>query len=258
MRLGDIAEVRRGFTTGANEFFYLNAEQIQAWGIEDEFLKPVIKSPRECKSIRVDPRQLQFKLFMCHADRVSLVGTSALEYIEWGESQGYHQRPSCSGRARWWDLGEESGNSIFVKEANETSAVFYNPDNYLVDCRLYYADLPNDVLLFLNSAIGAMFFELYNRAGLGGGARSMMVSDYEDVPTLANANVGEKTSELLLKQISPLSPRKFVNPESEWSNLDAIIFDALNLTQGERDGVYKAVVNLVESRLRKARSLKGK
>ena len=40
--------------------------------------------------------------------------------------------------------------------------------------------------------------------------------------------------------------------------LDTIIFDTLDLTQGERDGVYKAVVNLVESRLRKARSLKGK
>ena len=40
--------------------------------------------------------------------------------------------------------------------------------------------------------------------------------------------------------------------------LDAIIFDALGLTQGERDGVYEAVVNLVESQLRKARSLKRK
>ena len=40
--------------------------------------------------------------------------------------------------------------------------------------------------------------------------------------------------------------------------LDAIIFDALGLTQGERDGMYEAVVNLVESRLRKAKSLKGK
>ena len=258
VRLGDVAEVRRGFTTGANEFFYLNNEQIYQWDIEDEFLKSVIKSPRECKSIRVDPSQLQFKLFMCHADRVSLSGTSALEYIECGEAQGYHQRPSCRGRARWWDLGEESGNSIFVKEANETSAVFYNPDNYLVDCRLYYANLSNDAFLFLNSAIGAMFFEFYNRTGLGGGARSMMVSDYENVPTLVSTDIDEKAAEFIIKQISPLSPRKFVNSESEWFNLDAIIFDALNLTQGEREGVYEAVVNLVESRLRKARSLRGK
>ena len=258
VRLGDVAEVRRGFTTGANEFFYLDADRIQEWGIESEYLKPVIKSPRECKSIRVDPSQLQFKLFMCHADRAALAGTAALEYIEWGESQGFHQRPSCKGRPRWWDLGEGSGNSIFVKEANETSAVFYNPDNYLVDCRLYYANLPNDILSFLNSAIGAMFFEFYNRAGLGGGARSMMVSDYENVPILVDINVDEKITESLLKQISPLSPRKIVNSESEWSTLDAIIFDALGLTPGEQDAVYEAVVNLVEARLRKARSLKGK
>ena len=254
MRLGDIVEVKRGLTTGANKFFYLDAERIQKWGIESEYLKPIIKSPRECKSIRVDPSQLSFKLFMCHSDKAALAGTAALEYIKWGESKKYNQRPSFQSRARWWQNRTESGNSIFVKEADETSAVFYNPDNYLVDCRLYYANLPNDVLLFLNSAIGAMFFEIYNRTGLGGGARSMMVSDYEDVPTLANAHAGEKTVESLLKQIFPLSPRKFVKSESEWSNLDAIIFDVLNLTKDERDDVYEAVIQLVTTRLEKART----
>ena len=120
-------------------FSILTRNGVQEWGIEAEFLKPVIKSPRECKSIRVDPRQLQFKLFMCHADRAALAGTSALDTSNGEKKQGFHQRPSCRGRTRWWDLGEASGNSIFVKEAHETSAVFYNPDNYLVDCRLYYA-----------------------------------------------------------------------------------------------------------------------
>ncbi len=255
VRLGDIVEVRRGFTTGANNFFYLDAKRIQKWGIESEYLRPVIKSPRECKSICIDPSRLQFKLFMCCADKVALTGTAALKYIKWGESQRYHKRSSFRSREHcWWQSSNQSGNSIFVKEAHETSAVFYNPDNYLADCRLYYADLPNQVLLFLNSAIGAMFFEIYNRTGLGGGARSMMVSDYEDVPTLTNANVDVKTVELLLKQISPLSPRKFVNSESEWSYLDTIIFDALNLTKGERDGVYEAVIQLVTDRVEKAKS----
>ena len=182
VRLGNVAEVRFGIKTGANDFFYLNAEQIGEWEIEDEFLKPVIKSPRECKSILIDPSQLKFKLFMCGKDKTDLTGTAALEYIKWGEAQGFDQRPSCRSRARWWSGSVETGNSIFVKEANDTSAVFYNPDNYLVDCRLYYANLPTDIFLFLNSAIGAMFFELYNRAGLGEGARSMMVSDYEASP----------------------------------------------------------------------------
>ena len=255
VRLRDVAKVRRGFTTGANDFFYLNAEQIKEWEIEDEFLKPVIKSPRECKSILIDPSQLKFKLFMCGKDKADLAGTTALEYIEWGESQEFHKGSTCQNRRRWWSGSVETGNSIFVKEANDTSAVFYNPDDYLVDCRLYYANLPTDIFLFLNSAIGVMFFELYNRAGLGEGARSMMVSDYEQVPILVNANINEEAA--VLEQISSLSPRKYVNFESEWLALDTQIFDALNLTQGERDGVYEAVVGLVEARLQKAQSLRG-
>ena len=82
----------------------------------------------------------------------------------------------------------------------------------------------------------------------------MMVSDYEEVPTLRDQGIGEATR--VIEQISAFSPRKMENPDSEWSNLDAIIFDTLNLTQGERDGVYEAVVGLVEARLSKARSLR--
>ena len=254
VRLGDVAEVRFGIKTGANNFFYLDDAKILEWGIEEEFLKPVIKSPRECKSILIDPSQLKFKLFMCHKDEVDLKGTAAWKYIEYGESKGFDQRPSCQGRALWWSSLVESGNSIFVKEANDTSAVFYNPDKYLVDCRLYYANLPDDILLFLNSVIGVMFFELYNRTGLGEGARSLMVSDYEQVPVLPNLSINKKTA--VLQSISPLSPRKLDNSESEWGALDAIVFDTLSLTQGERDAVYKAVIDLVEARLQKASSLK--
>ena len=117
VRLGDVAEVRFGIKTGANEFFYLDDEKIERWGIEEEFLKPVIKSPRECKSILIDPSRLKFKLFMCGKDKEELEGTAALDYIEWGESEGFDRRPSCRGRARWWYGLVESGNSIFVKEA---------------------------------------------------------------------------------------------------------------------------------------------
>ena len=47
VRLGDVAEVRFGIKTGANKFFYLDDQKIQEWGIEEEFLKPVIFSLRE-------------------------------------------------------------------------------------------------------------------------------------------------------------------------------------------------------------------
>jgi hypothetical protein len=43
---------------------------------------------------------------------------------------------------------------------------------------------------------------------------------------------------------------------SDRRTLDDIVFDALNLTPGERDAVYEAVIELVEARLNKAKSLK--
>ena len=37
--------------------------------------------------------------------------------------------------------------------------------------------------------------------------------------------------------------------------LDVVVSDILGLTQSERDAVYEAVIQLVESRLKKARSV---
>jgi len=98
VRLGDIAEVRFGIKTGANEFFYLDEVKKKTWGIEEEFLKPVIVSPRECLSVEIRVNDLKYRAFVCHKDKTLLKGTVALEYIKWGESQGYHLRPSCKTR----------------------------------------------------------------------------------------------------------------------------------------------------------------
>lgn len=84
----------------------------------------------------------------------------------------------------------------------------------------------------------------------------MMVSDYLIVPALATSDerAGDVTN--ALQGIYPLAPRKLTDPrEQAWENLDTIIFDILNLTQGERDAVYEAVIELVENRLNKADSL---
>ena len=258
VRLGDIAEVRFGIKTGANEFFYLDAERIQAWGIEDEFLKPVIKSPRECKSIRVDPSQLQFKLFMCHADKSALARTAALEYIEWGESQGYHQRPSCRGRTRWWDLGKReipplSFNYLISSTARTlfTRDGCYTSDNFQEVHTDSALTLP--LCASLNSSLFQLMVNMAGRSNFGGGL--LKIQTYEISELLC---LDPKIFAFENETIFASTTWEMLKPSDDRHALDAIIFDALDLTQGERNGVYEAVVNLVESRLRKARSLKGK
>ena len=258
VRLGDIAEVRFGIKTGANEFFYLDTDRIQEWGIEVEYLKPVIKSPRECKSIRVDPSQLQFKLFMCHADRAALTGTAALAYIEWGESHGYHQRPSCRGRPRWWDLRHRqmpllSFNYLISSTARTLYARngCYTSDNF----QEVHTDLGLILPLCasLNSSLFQLMVNMAGRSNFGGGL--LKIQTYEVSELLC---LDPKTFALENETIFTSTAWEMLDPSDDRRALDAIIFDALGLTQGERDGVYEAVVNLVESRLRKARSLKGK
>jgi len=105
-----VADIRRGITTGINEFFYLTEDDIKHWGIEREFVKPVIKSPKECDGIKLKEKDLKFYAFLCHKDKSELKGSKAFKYIKWGESQKtksgkcWMEVPTVHGRSRWYEL----------------------------------------------------------------------------------------------------------------------------------------------------------
>src|SRR6185503_6201838 len=115
--LVDIASVRRGITTGANEFFYLRreatADQIAPPGLSDRFtvvrdsegtqreietelLSPVVFSLKEIGGIFIERIETGRMLFNCSLTPVELEGTRALDYVRTGELAGYHHRPTCS------------------------------------------------------------------------------------------------------------------------------------------------------------------
>ena len=257
VRLGDVAEVRFGIKTGANDFFYLNAEQIQEWEIEDEFLKPVIKSPRECKSIRIDPTQLKFKLFMCGKDKADLKGTAALEYIKWGEAQGFDQRPSCRSRALWWDLGVRQIPTLaFNYLISSTARTLYALDGCYTSDNFQEIHTDSDLKLRLCASLNSSLFQLMvnmaGRSNFGGGLLKLQTYEVSELLCL-----DPKTISFEDEAIFTSSSWDMLEPSDTRRALDTIIFDLLNLTQGERDGVYEGVVGLVETRLRKAKSLKG-
>jgi hypothetical protein len=83
--LSDVAEVRRGYTTGINEFFYLTPEKAKLYRIEEEYLVPVVKSPKEIDGLVVDPSKLKYRLFLCNKSKDELRKSrhfGALRYIE--------------------------------------------------------------------------------------------------------------------------------------------------------------------------------
>lgn len=256
VRLGDIAEVRRGITTGANKFFFLDAGRIKEWEIEEEFLRPVIKSPRECKTLLIKPEDLRYKIFMCHKEKRELKGTNALEYIKWGESQDFHRRPSCAGRPRWWDLGERRLPPIISPSSvNELYRAFENP-GVLADKRLYeiYCEPheTEELLASINCTMSCLFLEVGSRTGLGEGLLDLTVYKVADCLVIRPELCRAPPASMRQRLVQPIE-QELASPDR--LQLDSIVFGVLGLSPVEREAVYEAVINLVQARLKKARSI---
>jgi hypothetical protein len=193
---------------------------------------------------------------MCHEDKSDLIGTNVLEYIKWGEKQGFHERPSCSGRARWYDLGERTEpNLIFNYLINTTAKTLYSPNGcYASDNfqEIHFLDDKLALAVSLNSTIFQLFVNMAGRSNFGGGL--LKIQTYE-------------VAELYCIDPSAITQKEYIGKifESEdWDvlkvsdirrNLDNIVFEAISLTDSECNDVYQSVYDLVKNRLSKADSV---
>ncbi|MDI6716863.1 MAG: hypothetical protein QME63_07960, partial [Actinomycetota bacterium] len=289
--LKEVADVRFGIKTGANEFFYLTEEEIKRWGIEKEFWMHkdekgnwvpnyVVRSPRECKSIRIDARYLEYRVLIIHKDKKQLKGTRVLKYIEWGEDRGFHQRPTCASRKPWYKLEQKPAVILWFKAFNDR---FISPLNIsgVFSSDRFYAVYPNNVTTILsltailNASLCDLFVELWGRVPLGEGAldnmryevASMLIINPDSVTynkqALQNILKGmvDRPIKSVFEEIGADSPEEVelskVKPDRR--ALDQIIMgEILGLTDEEQLEVYKAVVDLVRSRIERAKSVSNK
>ncbi len=285
VKLGEIAEVRFGIKTGANDFFYLEplgpgsrlgllrVRNGAGWEgeIEEEFLKPVIKSPRECRTILIKPEDLRYRIFMCHKCKEELKGTKALEYIEWGESRDYQKRPTCKSRKYWWDVGTQSQpTALWFKAFNDTFLVPVVTTDLRSSDRFYaiYAKEDGNWMMALNNTLVALMTELNGRSNLGEGALDNMT--YEAARNLIlkpallpSSPLNRKHRILSVFTECGIDPHSDIpiseqepHPLPDRKALDDMVFDALGLMEEERKEVYRAVCQLVWNRISKAKSVK--
>jgi len=289
--LKKVANVRFGIKTGANEFFYLTEEEIKRRKIEKEFWMHkdekgnwipnyLIKSPRECKSIIVKPEDLKYRVLMIHNDRKDLTGTNVLKYIKEGERKGFHKRPTCASRGKWYDLGEwKISKNILAMFERERKYCFWNNPLAYIDAALYWVYLINKedekaLLGVLNSTLFSLWKETVARSpeGGGGGPIQMKVYDYGNMlipsleklkPMRGNIEIAldkleEREIGTIFYELNANSPKEIsldkIKPDRR--ALDQIIMgEILGLTEEEQLEVYRAVIDLVKSRIEKAKSV---
>jgi len=250
VKLKDISSVSRGITSGCDEFFYLNRQEIDNWQIEKRYLKKLMKSSTESKNTIPKESELTLSVFDCTESKGRLSGTNALKYIQWGEEQQFHKRTTFNSRKRWYSLKERaSPDLILPKSINQIYRVFKNEMNVIVHQRLYECNLfesySKDLIhSLLNSTLVSFMLELNARTGLGQGLLDMTVYEVANVliPNPAMFNDLPKID----REIGLLD-EEFCSPDR--LELDKIIFDKIGLSESEVIQLYESYRNVVYNRL---------
>ena len=177
--LGDIADVRFGVKTGKDCFFYpkdCTSECLAAqhdpiefeaeYGvarslvascniklvrcgeglgevrpIESRFLEPEVHNIMQVNALAVAPEDCGRLILLVRDRKRELRGTHVLEYIKWGEKQGYHAGSSCAGRATeaqdWYDLTHyERADIILPKIQQYRLMALLNPRHLHINSSL--------------------------------------------------------------------------------------------------------------------------
>ncbi|MDD5134759.1 MAG: N-6 DNA methylase [Phycisphaerae bacterium] len=262
--LEKVADIRFGIKTGINEFFYLTDEQIEHWGIEKEFLKPAIKSPKESLSIKLEEKDLKNKVFLCNKEKAALRGTNALKYIKYGEQKKtgdgkpWPEVESVKGRNLWYDLGERTPGIVLVSMVTGSSLrCILNDCDAQVDHNLFEimtedTRLNDGIAIYLNSTVSFLCRELFGRANLGDGALKIEGIDWKRL-LVPNEDALKKLGKDCKNTFKKLCGREIKDIKTESKHKDRLDFEkdvlkSLGLDEELTKRILNAVVELVEER----------
>jgi len=291
--LKEIADVRFGIKTGANEFFYLSEEEIKLKKIEKEYwmhknnkgeLEPnyVIEKANESKKAEIDPDNLKCRVLFINKSLDMIKNKGILLHIKHGERKNYDSRPTCESRGQsrpWFDLGENINDPIALPERTRLRHVaFYNPRRVSLNKNLYgvsvkKSGLNKTIAVMLNSTLTALFLEIFSRQPGGGGgpldmdvivAQNLLIPNVKLIEKfkkqLLKLNILKRNIESVFKEIGT-EDKDQINMDSvspDRCELDAIVMnDMLGLTENDQLDVYRAVVDMVKSRIEKAQSVES-
>jgi type I restriction-modification system DNA methylase subunit len=271
--LKKVARVVGGIITGNNEFFYLSEEKAKKWGIEDEFLIPVVKTPRELSTISFSKKDLKYRLIFVDKDKKSLGDTNTLKYIEEAEKRGISTAPTFKGRKHWYQIPDlKVADLLWPDLRYERHICHVNQDKVPFEHN-YYGFMPKNpkrskaLCAYLNSTVAWLFVEIFGRTGLGQGAIRLVGKDLRTFPViqidskklspafkrLCERPVDSVFEEIGAKSVDDVSMERVKVDRRE---LDRIIMsEILGLSADEQVEVYKAVIDLVKSRIERAKSV---
>lgn len=185
--LSKLVEPRRGFTTGANEFFYLKKQDIRRLGLSLNYFKPLLKSVGQVSSIEFTKFDTEW--FVLDVGRITKGAANYAEkkfdlnshaskdqrvykvlnalkagghshlvsYIQIGINKKYHENPTMKSREFWWVLPiQKLPKYAFTKECWKQFRTIILKDNILCDQHLYPLYSNPDLTSLQEEALGGV------------------------------------------------------------------------------------------------------
>jgi SAM-dependent methyltransferase len=233
-----LAEVRRGLTSGANDFFYPPADA----GLEPDVLVPLFKTPRQVDRILVDAGALATRAFVSPDPPPP----GARRWIQ--AHRHLADRPTLRSRDPWWSLPVRParlflGKAYHARFVQPLTSVAVVPDQrvYAVTSRGVADDL---LCAALNSTLAALALESLGRASLGQGALEWSVADAADLPVV---DVRRVDPIALRRAFAPLAARPIGDVFAEATQPDRRALDAL--LGGPVEAIHAGLLEAVSERL---------
>ena len=299
--LRDVAKVRRGITSGADKFFYVqdrtdgldNKTLAEVYGlarsqtesvrvvkagdgsaylIEAQYLEPLVFSVMELDGPTLDKSALKKRILLVGGQPDDLEGTHVLDYIRYGEREGYDKNTTCQARViedvdnprAWYELRDSlvEGDVLWPKAHQYRHIVTFNDENLPINCRLYaikaHANVDPKVLAaILNSTLVAWFKEIYGRVVGREGNTDTMVFETKQMlvvdPLQISPNVAGRLrtalDKLMQRPALPIYPMGAELEQADRVELDDAVFAALGVNdpteqQQWREQVYDELKRL--------------
>ncbi len=188
-RFDDIARVDVGIVTGANKFFLVPDDTVEAYGLS-KYAHPMFGRSEHCPGVIYDERQHAANAkkgsptnFLWFDDAPNKMPSRARQYIERGERENLHTRYKCRIRAPWYKVPSVYSTEVgMLKRCHDTPRLILNRlGAYTTDTayRIRTRDVEGERLVgcFINP-LTALSAELEGRH-YGGGVLELIPTEIE-------------------------------------------------------------------------------
>jgi SAM-dependent methyltransferase len=239
--LRELAEIRRGLTTGANDVFYVTRDDARALRLEREYLRPVVRSPFNGSPapIAIDPDDVPLLAIALPPDPNVLRGARKIRaWLARHESK--IAGTSVARRDPWWSLPIDPARLFLAKAYGPRFVQRLAPVPVLADQRVYglhpRPGVDVEVLAaVLNALPTALALESLGRASMGFGVVEWTVRDAHELPVLDVRRLDEEARARLRTALAAFGGRRIEHARIERERADRADLDraVLDLAGGD-------------------------